>query len=258
MAKLNLAIVLIFITVQLRGQEYQVLQVKGEIVRSSDGTILKPGDKISEEEQIQFVTKDAMAAVLSEEKGRYIIKVKSEETDQSDLIYVLKSTISPVRGGMSSRSSGIRNQVDLMLYFQEEPFVWVGDLIRVKIAPSAFRMNDKNYFFLRYTVNEEKINKKLPFEDDILIIDKSLVFTVDGQSFNAADAGNYELFYYRSSHEEATSMAKIDFVLMDIEDVEILYSALVDESEYPFYDVAEILSDLYGKCDPLQLMYNIE
>ena len=51
----KIAVVLLLYTAfQANCQEYQVLHVKGEIVRVDDGSLLKPGDKITGEKQIRF------------------------------------------------------------------------------------------------------------------------------------------------------------------------------------------------------------
>ncbi len=251
-------VIFLFIVFQAKSQEYQVLHIKGEIVRVADDSLLKPGDKIMGEERIHFKTKDAMAAVLSAEKGRYIIKANGATADQSDLIYVLKSTVSPVRGGMSTRAAGINNAIDFKLYFDEAPYVWAGDQIRLKVSSYAFPMNDTHYFFVRYEINDEAVNKKLDFEDDILIFVKSTLFNVDGNSVNPNEIDHYELYYHNSTNEESVLLSDIEFVLLDMKTLKELYDQYQDSSEEAYYEIADILSNLYGKCDPLQLRYNLK
>lgn len=255
----KIAVVLLLYTAfQANCQEYQVLHVKGEIVRVDDGSLLKPGDKITGEKQIRFKTKDAMAAVLSADKGRYIIKATDNTANQSDLIYVLKSIVSPVRGGMSSRAGGINNSIDFKLYFDEAPYVWAGDYIRLKVSSYAFPMSDRRYFFVRYEINDEVVNKKLDFDTDVLIFDKNTLFTVDENPVNPKDINHYELYYYNSANEESVLLTDIEFVLLDMKTLKELYDQYQDSSEDAYYDIADILSNLYGKCDPLQLRYNLK
>jgi len=253
-----ITVLLVVAVVRVQAQEYQVLLVKGEIILTSNGSVLKPGDKISENENIQFKTIDAMAAVLSSEKGRYILKTGNETSDQSDLIYVLKSTVSPVRGGMSTRAGGINNSMDLKFYFAEAPYVWAGDLIRVMLSLNAFPMNEQHYFFIQYVLNGEVINKKLANDDDILIIDKNTLFRVDGNPVNPGDITSYRLYYFNAKNEESELIAEIDFVLIDKDSLQRIFDEYKNFSENPYYDIAEIFSNFYGKCDPLQLRYNIE
>lgn len=238
-------------------QEYQVLHVKGEIVREKDGTMLKPGDKIGEQEKVKFKSADAMAAVLNKDKGRYILKPGNSESKKNDLVYVLKSTISPVRGGMSSRAGGINNDIDFKLYFSQAPYVWAGDKLRIAVSPAAYPMNDEAFFYISYEYEGEVVNKQLGFEDDFLFFEKSDLLQVDGNTVDAADIDGYELYYYQDSEEESTHIADIDFVMIsqaDLEDIVKQYPIANNDS---YYELADMLSGLYGNCDPLQLEFNL-
>jgi len=248
---------LLFISIVASSQEYQILHIKGEIIRVKDGKPLKSGDKIDAEEKINFKSKDAMAAVLSAEKGRYILRADANPVDQGDLIYVLKSTVSPVRGGMSTRAAGINNLLDLKLYFAEAPFVWAGEYILLDISSHAFPMTDKQFFYMQYDFEGEPINKMLDHDDEELMISKSKMFEIDDKPVNHDDIDNYRLFYYDSVKEESSLITEIEFVLIDSQTLREMYDQYQDTSEDVYYEMADMLSDLYGKCDPLQLRYNI-
>ncbi|MEN8250055.1 MAG: hypothetical protein ABFS32_14075 [Bacteroidota bacterium] len=254
----NLAAIFLFLAFQVNAQEYTVLQIKGEITRVSTGKLLKQGDKISDDEKISFKTNNAMAAVLSTTKGRYIIKPKQEELEKSnDLVYVLKSTVTPVRGGMSTRAAGIQNALDLKMYFSEKPYVWVGEEIRLEVSGVAFPMNENNFFFISYVYNDQVINKMLGHDNEDLILKKKTLFEVDGEPIDPTQVSNYKLYYYKVDSEESTLITQIEFVLIDTETLESLYSQLQNDGEDTFYHIADLYSDLYGKCDPLQIRYNL-
>ncbi len=250
-------ILFVFTSILCYSQEYQVLHVKGEIILEKDGSVLKPGDKIAEKDKIRFTTNDAMAAVLSSEKGRYIVKVADKTTNESDLIYVLKSTISPVRGGMSSRAGGINNDIDFKLYFAEAPYVWAGDVIKLGVSAGAFPMNDERFFYIEYSIDGDRVSKKLGFEKDILIIEKESFFSIDGKSINPENVTNYSLYYYNTLSEDSRLIADIDFVLISQEELQQIMDQYDVKGEGAYYEIADMLSNLYGKCDPLQLENNI-
>ena len=252
-----LIILFVFVSVLSYSQEYQVLHVKGEIILEKNGAALKPGDKISEKDKIRFMTKDAMAAVLSSEKGRYIVKVEEESTNESDLIYVLKSAISPVRGGMSSRAGGINNDIDFKLYFAEAPYVWAGDVIKLGVSQVAYPMNDEHFFYIEYSIDGDRVSKKLGFEKDILIIEKESFFSIDGKSINPENVTDYSLYYYNTLSEDSRLIVDIDFVLISQEELQQIMDQYDVKGEDAYYEIADILSNLYGKCDPLQLENNI-
>lgn len=252
-----LTILTICFSWQLSAQEYQVLHVKGEIIRTESGEALKAGDKVAEDEEIHFKTVDAMAAVLDPGMGRYILKPESKEAGEGDLIYVLKSTVTPVRGGMSTRAAGINSAFDMQVYFAETTFVWPGNVIALRISEAVFPMDEENFFFLRYSWQSDQINRKLEFNKNTLLMNKNEVFEVDGKKIDPHGVSDFELYYYQSENEESALITAIDFVLISQEDLQSVYKAFKDNSKYPFNDVADLFSDLYGKCDPVQVRYNI-
>ena len=248
----------LLLSINAKSQQYQILHLKGEIFKVANDLALRTGDKIGEEEQIRFGSKDAMAAVLSTEKGRYILRPTKAISDQSDLIYVLKAAVTPVRGGMSTRAAGLKNLIDFRLYFAEAPYVWAGDVLNIYISGYAFPMNDEKYFFMRYQINDDTINKKLLSEGDNLIINKSTLFSIDGRTVDQNLASEFELFYYDSVEEESTLMTAIEFVFIDQETIQAIFNQYQDPTEDAYYKVADMLSDLYGKCDALQLRHNLK
>lgn len=52
---------------------YHVIHVNGTIQIKASGKLLEIGDKISSEDEIVFKTPDAMAALISAEKGRFTL-----------------------------------------------------------------------------------------------------------------------------------------------------------------------------------------
>ena len=248
----------LFLGMSLKAQDYQVIHVKGEISRVESGNLLKPGDKVSADEQINFKSSDAMAAVLNSEMGRFILKANPDEKKSGNLIYVLKSTVTPVRGGMSTRATGINNAFDLKVYFAEAPYVWVGNFVVLKMSSIAFPMDEDNFFFLRYTWKGDQINKKLGYDADKLVVNKEEVFKIDGSEIDPYEATDFRLYYYKSGNEESELITEISFVLIDQESLMNVYEALKDQSKYPFNDVADLFSSMYGKCDAVQVQYNIK
>ncbi|MDA0195245.1 MAG: hypothetical protein O2887_10895 [Bacteroidetes bacterium] len=58
-------------------QDYTVIHVRGEILKKSSDIPIKRGDRVGANEQIVFKSPDAVAAVLSPDRGRFILKSES-------------------------------------------------------------------------------------------------------------------------------------------------------------------------------------
>ena len=87
---------------------------------------------------------------------------------------------------------------------------------------------------------------------------KNDVFKVDDEAVNPFEVSDYEIFYYKSENEESTMITEVDFVLISQEVLLNVYEAFKDIGKYPYNDVADMFSNMYGKCDPVQVEYNIK
>jgi hypothetical protein len=240
------------------GQEYVVLHVKGSITKSNSNTELKPGDTMSADEKIEFGTADAMAAVLHPEKGKYVLKTTSpDNSSKNDLIYLISNVLSPVSGNMSTRSGGINNVLDFRKYFEEGPFVWAGNVLKIEVSENNFPINASHFFFLNYSYQGEEINKKLKSEKAKIIFERNEVFKIDGQPVDEDEVNNYKLFYYNSINEQSSLVANIDFVFVEQNVLEYIYEAYDKYEKEPLTSIAGLFTEMYGKCDPDQLAYNI-
>ena len=253
MQRLLLIILPVFLLLNgLSAQEYHILHVKGEI--KVDGVPIKPGDKINADKEIQFTTPDAVAAALSPDKGRYIIRVDKSEGMNSDLIYILSATVAPVRGGMSTRA-GDDDSNKLRSYFGSSPFVWVGETIQLEIPAKSYPMDDENYFLLRFQYKGNVIDKKLDSEGNILVINKSSVFSQDGEAMDLNEVRDYEFYYHDGQNTDAI-VTPAFFIFLSTEEVNEMFIGL-EGSEKRYKEMADILSEFYGMCDPKQLELNL-
>ena len=240
-------------------QDYQVLHVRGEILHESSGKNLSPGDKVSGSDKIHFKTTDAMAAVLSTDKGKYILKAGdgAKSGSGNDLVYVLKTAISPVRGGMSSRAGGINNRIDFVNFFGKERYVWAGDLIKIQVSETSFPMNENRFFYLSFNHGGETYNKMLPYEGDLMILTKEDIFSVDGEKLDVNNINPLELLYYDAEKEESMLMATITFAYVSKQELSYFKSILESSGDQLEHDIADMLAELYGKCDSDQIGYNL-
>lgn len=97
----------------------------------------------------------------------------------------------------------ITSQIDLTNYFIEANnsstnnlFLVIGDSIEIKISPEVYKMNDNQFFYVSYIYNNERINKRLNFKHDTLILNEKEIYTIDGKSFNPSKPLNMIFYYY--------------------------------------------------------------
>lgn len=239
---------------------YKVIKVSGNIVYKKNNKSLAQGDLFPENEQIVFKTVDSKAAVISTIKGRFILAAGEEK--KSDV----KANLLPASSNVSSRSGAVINIIDLQNAFTGN-YVVLGKS-RIHINKDNFPMNEKSFFFLRYKYKGEEISKKLDFEGEKLILDKTQIMSVDGKAIEKFDSQEVKLYYLTQGNSpqlintfnlflpDDNELKKETQILLD-EIKDKSYSAKVDE-------FLAYLNDFYGKAnkqnamDWLKTNFNIE
>lgn len=253
----NLLIVLLLVSsIGIKAQDYTAIHVIGKIYMPDKKAYLQRGDKISENDKLQFQSADAKAAMLSTSKGRYVIQ-KDATTGNADnsLSYALKSIIMPVKGQMSTRAGGINNTIDFQKQLGSETIAWVGDQYKVNVSSTSYPTNDNKFFYVSYSYKGESINKMIAPAQDQLIFTKNELYSVDDQPIEPAEAKEMVLYYYDADSEEATFITPLKFRVVSNQEVKSLESSIPesvvgDEKLQMLYD---FITSLYGKCDLTQV-----
>lgn len=240
----------IFILQLLSAQEfYYILKIQGEI--STDGIILKVRDKIFDTTKITFSSRTDNMLVLHSTKGTLTIKPMQKDEEKSELYCYVKENILPVRKPSSTRSPiFFDNTSDFKEYFSLSPFLLLPNNT-FYFNPNIFNISSNSFFYIRYTLNGELINKKLKSVDNKFIINKHELFTVDGESVDPLLAKDFKLYYFTKTDTEQNSelLSEIVFSLPDIEEfkgeVNLIKSLLTHKNEVEVNE--EVLNFIYAK-----------
>src|SRR5690554_7961056 len=155
---------LLFTSANSAKDEYKVIKVIGEILYKSSGNQMGTGDVFSTETQIKFVTENARAAVISNLKGRFVLAPPSA-TKKTNLV--------PAVNSISSRSGAIVNALDFNRHFEGDYLIL--NKIEVPVSAENFPQNEHNFFFVSFSYEGEKIMKRLPIGDGVLILDQKQI-----------------------------------------------------------------------------------
>lgn len=234
---------------------FTVIKVSGNIVIQRTGTILNIGTDFRQDESLLFRSSDSRAAVINPNRGRYILT-----SDNSGDFRSSKSVFLPSSGKVSTRSTGGIYDVEGLKQYLEGYFV-IFDEIRVKINPKVFPMNEKKYFYIRYTYKNEIINKKLAFIADTLLILKDELLTIDGKQIPNPEITEMKLFYMEEGEKYvSTPICSFIPVFPDFDALRLEVSIIVDKMKgKPYKDVfteiSAYINDFYGKPDADNLNY---
>ncbi len=225
-------------------QSYTVIQVIGDI--EVNGNKLSRGTKLEADDELVFKSAGAKAAVLSNEKGRYVLQKEQQAASSSDIGYAISSLISPVRGKMSTRSGMLINKLDFESRFSK-PFVWIGEQLSFEVSPASYPIGNDGFFFIRYQYNGETINKKLAGANDKFILNKSEFYSVDNQPIKPNTVTDMSLFYFTVSTKKAEKLTDITIFPMSMEEFTEVYELMKTDGEaLSDEQVGEVMGSLYG------------
>lgn len=219
---------------------YSVIRVMGSISHIESGKALFTGDKVRSNEKLDFKTTDAKAAVISSKNGRFILA--STTNNQMGLM--------PAMNNISSRAGAIINSIDLQNHFTGNYLILPN--YEIEINESSFPMNDKNFFFLRYTYKNEIISKKLSFENNKLHLYADDILKIDGKSIELPENTTMTLFYRNAEDNTSTKMTEFSPIFPNEEqlktEIKIILSEYSDKNtEQKINEITAYLNENYGK-----------
>jgi hypothetical protein len=242
-------------------QDYFVLQVKGQVKRAKTGTFIKTRDVIRADEQISFSSSADAVAVVNAKSGRFIIK-PGPPTKTNELLAYVKDALTTASTRLSTREGGFNNALDIQAFFSV-PIYFMPEL-RYKVNKESFPISEEAFFFIRYLYNGEEINKQLLVNsDNMIIINRSELFKIDGKSISEREAKDFQLLYYNSNG--TLELCPVTFELSDPEKVKneiaVLMETLKPSQDYAavvWDEVLAYLKENYAKADRSNLQRWIE
>lgn len=217
--------------------KYKVIRVDGKIIFMPTKTPMKKGDVFLSGTALDFVSPQSRAAVISAIKGRFVLT--PAEQGQTKIL--------PAANNISSRSGALINKIDMTNHFNGKYLIL--DEIELELSNAAYPMNDNNFFYLSYMHNGEKINKKLAFNADHLIISKDELFKVDDQPIDVEE--KQMVLYYKSS-DKTDKINEFTPIFPDMEELKSEIQIILDEfsnkdKEVQINEITAYLDQFYGK-----------
>ncbi|MFN5460338.1 MAG: hypothetical protein ACK5AY_10555 [Bacteroidota bacterium] len=222
---------------------YKVIKVTGEILYKKSNKSMSQGDQFSENEELIFKTSESKAAVISVQKGRFILAPgldKSKTTAKSNLL--------PASSNVSSRDGSILNLLDLQNYFSGN--ILFINKYKVFVGKDNFPQTAKSFFFLRFNFNGETVNKKLSCDGEQIVFDRKEILMVDGKPI---DVQQIECkMFYMNDKNTSTLINDFKLLLPENENLKSELGILLEEVSKKTYEekvdeVMAYLNDFYGK-----------
>jgi len=221
---------------------YKVIKVDGRIIFANNGKDIHTGDQFASNEKLEFKTQESRAAVISKQKGRFVLKPDASNSNAANLL--------PAMNNVSSRAGALINTIDLKNHFSENYLIL--DEMELKINETAYPMSKDNFFYLQYKYNGETIPKKLKFHGDTLEMSPKEIFTIDGKSVEVPLKTKMSIYYRNNA--ESKSIKISDFTLVVPNDKELVEELHVitgelnnSENDKVKNEITGYLNEFYGK-----------
>ncbi|GAB4335717.1 MAG: hypothetical protein OHK0038_13540 [Flammeovirgaceae bacterium] len=257
---------LLFFTLSISyAQTHFVLHVKGNILRKDTKQALKIGEQISEDTQLIFNTPNALAVVMSKEKGRMVLDGRqSKKEANGEFVALMKDALLPMKTNMmmSTRGSVDEEIVNFKDYFGENDFAIIGEKLKLKINKDKYPLTDQQVIVVKYTYEGKNINKQILSEENWITLEKNAIFDngVDVEKVEKVD-----LYYYNKTSKDFSKLVTFHPIFVEEDELKAEVSTLVKflhEAEMPSAkirsEVTSFVRDLYGKIDELQLKQWLE
>jgi len=221
---------------------YKVIKVDGRIVFQTSGKDMHTGDQFVSNEKIKFVTEESRAAVISKQKGRFVLTPDAKSSSASNLL--------PAMNNVSSRAGALINAIDLKNHFSDN-YLILGEM-ELKVGKDIYPMNKDNFFYLQYAYGEETVPKILNHHGDTLEFTPKDIFTIDGKEMDVPEKINVSLYYRDNINKKSVKVSNFNLVTPKKEQLIVELEVITGEldgkdSDKIKNEVTAYLVEFYGK-----------
>lgn len=220
-----------------------VIKVSGEIKHLENGALIKPNDKLHMEDKLIFGD-DASAIIYAIGKGRMILK-KNVESDlvSSEIAYFVKENLLPISRPAATRSPVIFNNVqDVKTYFRDKYLIW--DESSFKLNKDAFPLNQTTFCYIRYTYDNQIVNKRLQHEKNRILIDKKELLRIENNIIDPVLTSEFKLFYYKADEKVSILLSDLKLVFISEEQLMQELNILINVMKLSGKTDSEIIAEV--------------
>jgi hypothetical protein len=242
---------------------YTVIGVKGTVTSKKSGKDLQSGDAYSggEDEEITFKEEGDMAGLVRDDGKRFVLLNRKEKKGYK---CSLEKAIMIGKTRVEWKNFSIKTLEELQQHLSEAPFFFLDSVAKFKIDRKTFPQNPRQFFYFNFLWKNpkgkaERIDKKLQFRADTLIIRQSNIFKVDNSPVDPKDISDFKINYMNTSDPVAIGDFKVIFP--DAEKIRNEIGILVRQQQKAGFEAKVIQGEVeayirqfYGAIDRVNLI----
>lgn len=248
---------LLLFSAAVQAEELFVLKVSGEVWLVSESRLLKTGEKLDDGQELRFGSSDALAVVISRQKGRFVLKAGvKKEGSNNEFISLVRDILIPQKSTVkvSTRADKVNSLEELTTLFDGKNLLLL-EQRNIRFNEAALQVDGKHFFYLRFDHEGETINKKLSFQEGEFEMIREEILKIDGKPFSAEGFPEVTLFYFDASQKKSLPVATFQLLTPEVEkvkaEVEVLKSVFSEEEIKQ--QVNDYLLANYGQFDQEEL-----
>lgn len=224
---------------------YTIVAIRGKIKNISRNEWLRSRSKFGKNDILLFANNKAKMIIIDDLDKSYICSKSGNNKGYS---------LQPFNKSVTTRPGLIKDFLSLQSFISADPFLILNKRMAISISEKLLQMDNEHFFYIQYTWKGEKINKKLPFEDNVFFIDYKELYQIEGQTIDEKEISDYNFYYYEAKREVSTLIGDFHPVFIDndelIKEVEVLLENTESASDQDKRDnIKDFIFNFYGKVE---------
>ena len=240
---------------------YTVIGVKGSVTSKKSGKEFQSGDAVSGEDEITFKEAEDMVGLVRDDGKRFVYLNRKERKNYKS------STENALMIGKTRfewKNFTIKTLEELQQHLSEAPFIFLDSVAKIKIDQKTFPQNGRQFFYFNFLWKNpkgktERIDKKLQFKKDTLIIRKSNIFKVDNSAVDPKDVSDFKIQYMNAG--DPIMIGEFKVIFPDAEKMKNEIGILVKKQQATGFtpkniqgEVEAYIRQFYGSIDRINLV----
>jgi hypothetical protein len=176
---------------------YTVIGMKGSVTSKKLGREFQTGDVVSREDELIFKNPEDMVGMIRNDGKRFIYgnnkEKRNAKINSEDAIMLGKTRF-------EWKNITIKSLEELQQHLSEAPFIFLDSVAKIRIDQKTFPQNGRQYFYFNFLWKNpkgkaERIDKKLQYKKDTLIIRRSNIFKVDNSPVDPKEISDFKINY---------------------------------------------------------------
>lgn len=257
-------IIILGLSICLNAQtnKYNVIQINGDIFNVTQSSELSQGNSFEEEDNLNF-KENSFAYVISNMRKKYMLRTPNIESSNADIFSSANLALTPIRsrGQLSTRGAVSETGVkDFKTYLGIENFNVIGDLLEIPLDKSRYPLNNDEFIVFHYNINDNKVSKKVGFNNQVLKIEKEKLKNSKGNLLNTDTIQSIGVYKYQPLTGESELLTEINLCFINPNKLKaeletilpILSGQNMTPKEIDDY-LKQYVIDIYGNMDDNQL-----